>query len=86
MPDKSCEKAKFYYTKHEIGVCPFISFSTDVKGLEAEQNLDYFTKEVLIPLCVRTNALVICTPNRTCSLGMSFGKAASFEATKFGYC
>jgi hypothetical protein len=62
----------------EFGVLPFLSFSTNAGGIEAERNLDIFTKDVLIPLCIKTNAIVICTPTRACSLGMSFGKAASF--------
>jgi hypothetical protein len=75
--------AQFRCTKHEIGVCPFLSFSTDDEGFEAERNIDYFIMEVLIPLCERTNAVVICTPNRACTLSMSFGKAASFLAAKY---
>ncbi len=70
----------------EVGVLPFLSFSTTAEGVEAEQKLDVFTKEVLIPLCIKTSAVVICTPTKACSLGMSFGKAASFLAPTFeGY-
>jgi hypothetical protein len=70
----------------EFGVLPFLSFSTNSEGIKAEQKLDLFTKEVLIPLCIKTNAIVICTPTRACSLGMSFGKAASFLAPTYdGY-
>ncbi len=69
----------------ENGVLPFLSFSTNSEGIEAERNLDIFTQKVLIPLCVKTNAIVICTPTRACSLGMSFGKAANFLASKYGY-
>ena len=74
----------------ENGVLPFLSFSAnengdEENGMEAERNLDIFTQEVLMPLCVKTNAIVICTPTKTCSLGMSFGKAASFLAPTFGY-
>jgi hypothetical protein len=70
----------------EIGVLPFLSFSTDAEGMEAERNLDVFVKEVLIPLCIKTSAVVICTPTKACSLGMSFGKAASFLAPTYeGY-
>jgi hypothetical protein len=70
----------------EFGVLPFLSFSTNSEGIKAEQKLDLFTKEVLIPLCINTNAIVICTPTRACSLGMSFGEAASFLAPTYdGY-
>ena len=70
----------------EFGVLPFLSFSTNAEGIEAERKLDLFTKEVLIPLCVKTKAVVICNPTSACSLGMSFGKAARFLAPTFeGY-
>jgi hypothetical protein len=74
-------------TDGELGVLPFLSFSTNSEGIEAERNLDIFTKDVLIPLCIKTKAIVICTPTRACSLGMSFGKAASFLAPTYErYC
>jgi hypothetical protein len=73
------------YIDCENGVLPFLSFTTNADGMEAERNLDIFTQKVLIPLCVKTNAIVICTPTRACSLGMSFGKAANFLASKYGY-
>ena len=69
----------------ENEVVPFLSFVNDSEGIDAERNLDVFTLEVLIPLCEKTNAVVICTPTRACSLGMSFGKAANFLASTNGY-
>ena len=66
------------------GVVPFLSFATNGEGMDAERSLDIFTQRVLIPLVVKTNAVVICTPTRACSLGMSFGKAASFLSSKYG--
>jgi hypothetical protein len=69
----------------ENGVLPFLSFPNNSEAVDAEQNLDIFTQEVLIPLCVKTNAIVICTPTRACSLGMSFAKAANFLASKYRY-
>jgi hypothetical protein len=47
------------YVDCENGVLPFLSFSTNSEGIEAERNLDIFTQKVLIPLCVKTNAIVI---------------------------
>jgi hypothetical protein len=70
----------------ESGVVPFLSFVGDSEGFDAERKLDIFTQEVLIPLCEKTNAVVICTPTRACSLGMSFGKATNFLALTRGYC
>jgi hypothetical protein len=70
----------------EMGTFPFLSFLTNAEGIEAERNLDVFVKEVLIPLCIKTSAVVLCTPSKECSLGMSFGKAASFLAPTYeGY-
>jgi hypothetical protein len=66
------------------GVVPFLSFTSLGKGAAAERSLDIFTQRVLIPLVVKTSAVVICTPTRACSLGMSFGKAANFLASKYG--
>jgi hypothetical protein len=74
------------YIDVESGVVPFLSFVEDSEGINAERKMDIFTLEVLIPLCEKTNAVVICTPTRACSLGMSFGKAASFLASTKGYC
>jgi hypothetical protein len=73
------------YVDCEGGVVPFLSFASNEEGMIAERNLDIFTQKVLIPLVVKTNAIVICTPTRACSLGMSFGKAASFLSSKYGW-
>ena len=80
------EAWRTYITDCDDDVFPFLSFSKDSIGIEAERNIDIFTERVLILLCIKTNAIVVCTPTRACSLGMSFGKAAGFLASTYdGY-
>ncbi len=74
------------YVKCENGVLPFLSFAKLSDAMEAEHDLDIFTMEVLIPLCERTNAVVICSSSRACSLGMSFARAANFLASTNRHC
>jgi hypothetical protein len=56
----------------ESGVLPFLSFqvANSSNEMEAERNLDVFTQEALITLCIKTNTVVICTTTKACSLGM----------------
>jgi hypothetical protein len=67
----------------EPGVLPFLSLATNSEAIKAEHNLDIFTKEVLIPLCCKTCAIVICQLSQECSLSMSFGRAANFLAPTY---
>ena len=60
---------------------PFLSTAEE---RAAEESIDVFMTEVLIPLAVRTNALVICDAVKQFELSSSFLRMVAVQRAKFG--
>ena len=73
------------FVDFEQGAVPFLCFQSDEEAIAAEKKIDTFVDHVLMPLVVKTNALVICSPSQTCTLGMRFTLAAKRLAPTFGF-
>jgi hypothetical protein len=59
------------------------SFTSPEEALEAEKKLDNFMLEVLIPLALQTNAMVICDAIAEFELSASFLRMVSVQRAKF---
>ncbi|MAJ97152.1 MAG: hypothetical protein CMI56_00870 [Parcubacteria group bacterium] len=83
-PQKLYEEG-FNWKKHIYsGRQIHLPFRTDEEGIEADRALDIFMRDVIIPLAAQTNAVVIVSPFKSCSMSMSFCKAASMAKASYG--
>lgn len=60
------------------------SFETADEGRAAETRLDNFMREVLIPLAVQTNAVILCDAVHDFELSASFLRMVSVQRASFG--
>ena len=62
---------------------PCTAFATDEEGETAELQLEQFMANVLVPLAIETNALVISTCFSCCTMGFAFGRAAALVKAQY---
>jgi hypothetical protein len=72
------------YVDYEHGPVPCLCFEADEEGVEAEKKIDTFLHDILMPIVIKTNALVLCSASRACTLGMRFAKASQELASNLG--
>ena len=76
---------KLYPTSHGVGVTvdtpPFMSREAE---LQAEQRIDSFMADVLLPLAASTNAIILCcADNNSCILSQSLTRVFGMMKTKW---
>ena len=58
-------------------------FATSGEWRDAEANLDRFMLEVVLPVAIQTNAIIVCSAIQQMALSAAFLRMASLEQSKF---
>jgi len=73
----------FFRSTHKDSPSMTKAFATPGEWRDAEANLDRFMLEVVLPVAIQTNAIIVCSAIQEMALSAAFLRMASLEQSKF---
>jgi hypothetical protein len=73
----------FFRSVHKENMDRPKAFATSGEWRDAEANLDRFMLEVVLPVAIQTNAIIVCSAIQEMALSAAFLRMASLEQSKF---